>query len=214
MGLTGGVGASFARPGNMITTTSSTPLTDRDALSRTRATFEALYQALSDGLDGEDRERLDRIRARGVAALNAYTPTGGFLPGAAAETLGVYLDGAANGDPDAKLAWLKMMPRMLVEVTAGVEAPLVFEPANWLTFEALNTRLQFDTNVVLSHRVSEVQVAYSGMMTVPVTTWKFASAPFRFTFDAWFDFYKTLVEPVEPVEPAKGNRQSALALAA
>jgi hypothetical protein len=215
MGHNGGLGASHEWPGNMIATTSTPPtptlLTDREALARARRTYEDLYRSLSEGVEGEDRERIDRVHARGSAAFDSYKPTGGFLPSAAADTLGVYLGGAADGDPDAKLAWFKMMPRMLVEVTAKVQAPLVFEPARWVTFEALNTTLHLDTNVVLSAHVSDVHVTYSGFLTTQLATWKDLNLRDWLIFADWDGSYRTRAEPASP---AKGNRQSTLALAA
>jgi hypothetical protein len=144
-------------PRSMTTTT----ITHRQALAEARRRYDELYAALLATAEGDERAKFERIYTRGNAALAEQTPSDGRLSGDATEAFRAYMNAAANGDADAQFAWLKMMPRVIAEVAAGVEPPLVFQPVVWTSYDAfLNTTLQQFDHQILSQRVSDVRVSY------------------------------------------------------
>jgi hypothetical protein len=178
-------------------------LTHRQALGEARRTYDTIYADILGAASDEDRPRLERAYARGVAAFEALTPSDRRLTMNANEAFRTYVEAAATGDPESKLSWLMMMPRVVGEVTAATEpvwaaTPMIVRTVNYV----------LDTSLFV-HTASDVTVEYVGAIgTVPVRTWRFV----LHARDSRFSWMWTRHEAQQHPDPA--NKQSTLALAA
>ena len=205
MGHMSGHTVPGAWPERMIATT----LTHRQALAQARRTYETLYQAVLAETGEDEHARVERTYARGLAALDGQTATNASLSATAADAFNAYMAAAADGDAEAKFAWLKMMPRVVSEITAGMEPVWVFGPLYSARYEVfLNTTLQaFDT---LVHVANETWVPYETVTHIePVQDWQFTVRPER----AWYSLFVSWTLPRPRARPDR-ERQSTLALAA
>jgi hypothetical protein len=186
-----------------------TTLTHRQALAQARRTYETLYRAVLAETVEDERARVERTYARGLAALDGQTATDASLSTTAAEAFNAYMRSAADGDAEAKFAWLKMMPRVVSEIAGGIEPVWVFGPRYSARYEVfLNTTLHaFDT---LVHVANETWVPYETITHIePVQDWQFTVRPER----AWYSLFVSWSLPRRHERPDR-ERQSTLALAA
>ena len=184
-------------------------LTQRQALDQARRTYDDVYHAVLGGLDDDEHRHVERIYARGLAALAEHRPSDARLSRDAAEAFGAYLDAARDGDGEAKLTWLKTMPRVVAEVTAGLEPWTVARSLRRTYVSLIDTLPGLDA-ISLLNAVYDVQVSYAvSTTTIQIHDWQFVSQPVHGLVSYWASYWPLVRSNARPK-----NKQSALALAA
>jgi hypothetical protein len=192
-------------------TTITRSITKRQALDEARRTYDELYRTVEAAVDGAEAEQASRVYHRGLATFAELHPTDGQLSIAASEAFRAYIDAATSGDAEANFAWLKMMPRVVSEVTARVAEPWVFKRTAAAAYKVLLTTALQDFDVtVIAHQAAEVQVRYTVSRIDAVSHWTFVTPPDWLSLASLMRDYLA----AKPPRRADSERQPALALAA